>query len=145
MTAYLSGMTAKSLSTTAEELAAMPEDEFLELCRDCDKISSEYDFKSAGIHTLGAGAFGALAASCMLSGAPNGVLLGSLMSIPAAVYVWNGLQDIGRGVQYAAKSASADTALRVLYEHQAEAPRAIVHEAEPKGRVASTITPGVMR
>lgn len=137
-------MAEKSLSTTAEELAAMPEDEFLELCRDCDQMSAEYDFKSAGIHTLGAGAFGTLAASCMLSGAPHGVLLGSLMSIPAAVYVWNGLQDIGKGVQNAAKSASADTALRILYQHQAESPGAVVHEAEPRGRVTPAITPGVM-
>ena len=44
------------------------------------------------------------------------------MSIPAAVYVWNGLQDIGKGVQNAANSASADTALRILYQHQAESP-----------------------
>jgi hypothetical protein len=105
----------------------------------------QYAFKSAGIHTLGAGAFGTLAASCMLSGAPHGVLLGSLMSIPAAVYVWNGLQDIGKGVQYAAKSTSADTALRILYEHQPESPGAVVHEAEARGRVTSTITPAVTR
>jgi hypothetical protein len=134
-------MTEKSLSATAEELAAMPEDEFLELSRDCDKISSEYDFKSAGIHTLGAGAFGTLAASCMLSGAPNGVLLGSLISIPAAVYVWNGLQDIGSGVRHAAKSASADTALRILYEHDHLAPSTpttIVTDAEPIDRVKPT-------
>ena len=145
MTEYLSGMTEKSLSTTAEELAALPEDEFLELCRDCDQMSSEHDFKMAGIHTLGAGAFGTLAASCMLSGAPHGVLLGSLISIPAAIYVWNGLQDIGKGVQNAAKSASADTALRILYQNQAGSPGPVVHEAEPDGRVASTITPAATR
>jgi hypothetical protein len=49
--------------------------------------------------------------------------------------MWNGIQDIGKGVQNAAKSASADTALRVLYQHQAELPGTVVQEAEAAGRV----------
>ena len=122
-------------SPTAEEIAALPEPEFLELDRDCDRINAEYDFKRAGINALGAGAFGTLAASCMLSGAPYRALMGSLISIPAAVYVWNGIQDIGKGVQNAAKSASADTALRVLYEHHAEPPGTVVQEPETAGRI----------
>jgi hypothetical protein len=129
-------MTEKSPSSTAEELAAMPENEFLELCRDCDRISSEYDFKSAGIHALGAGAFGTLAASCMLSAAPAGALMGALTAIPAAVYVWKGIQDIGEGVRHAARSASSDTALRVIYEHGAAPPTTIVTDAVPIDRVS---------
>ena len=128
-------MTEKSLSDTAKELAALSEDEFLELCRDCDRTSSEYDFKSAGIHALGAGAFGTLAASCMLSAAPAGALMGALMAIPAAVYVWDGIQDIGEGVRHAARSGSADTTLRVLYEHDASTPTNIVTDAQPIARV----------
>jgi hypothetical protein len=132
-------------SPTAEEIAALPEPEFLELSRDCDRINSEYDFKSAGIHALGAGAFGTLAASCMLSGALYGALMGSLISIPAAVYVWNGIQDIGKGVQNAAKSASADTALRVLYQHHAEPPGTVVEEAGAAGRVIEDRVPSISR
>jgi hypothetical protein len=91
----------------------------------------------------GAAAYGTLAASCLLSAAPAGALMGSLIAIPAGIYVWKGIQDIGQGVQDAAKSASADTALRILYQHQAESPGAIVHEAEPNGRVTPAITPSV--
>ena len=130
-------------SPTAEELAALPEDEFLELCRDCDQMSSEYDFKSAGIHALGAGAFGTIAASCMLSAAPAGALMGALTAIPAAVYVWKGIQDIGEGVQHAAKSASADTTLRILYQHEAERPGTLVQETEPAGRVMEGRAPSI--
>ena len=68
----------------------------------------------------------------------NGVLMGSLISIPAAVYVWSGFRDIGEGVRNAAKSACADTALRVLYQHEAETPTTIVTEAQPNGRVCHT-------
>ena len=131
-------MIEKSLSATVEDLAAMPEDELLELCRECDQISSEYDFKSAGIHALGAGAYGTLAASCMLPAAPAGALMGTLIAIPAAIYVWKGIQDIGEGVRHAAKSASADTALRILHEHQA--PGGVIHSAEPEGRVGPAMT-----
>jgi hypothetical protein len=107
-------MTEKQSLSTAEEIAALPEPEFLELDRDCDRINAEYDFKRAGIHTLGAGAYGTLAAASMMSAAPYGALMGTLIAIPAAVYVWDALQDIGKGVQDAAKSVAADTALRVL-------------------------------
>ena len=121
----------------------MPEDEFLELCRDCDRISAEHDFKRAGIHTLGAAAWGALATSLSFSAAPFGAAMGALSAIPAAVFVWKGIQDVGEGVQHAAKSASADTALRVLYPNEAATPGAVVNEAESSGRVQSTMTRGV--
>jgi hypothetical protein len=71
--------------------------------------------------------------------------MGSLISIPAAVYVWNGLQDIGEGVREAAKSASADTALRILYDHQPNAPGAVIHEAEPSDRVTPLPAPALSR
>jgi hypothetical protein len=66
--------------------------------------------------------------------------MGSLIAIPAAVYVWKGIQDIRQGVQYAARSVSADTALRILYQHQPESPGTRVHETEPYGRVSPGIT-----
>ena len=121
--------------STAEEIAALPEPEFLELDRDCDRINAEYDFKRAGIHALGAGAYGTLAASAMMSAAPYGALMGTLIVIPAAVYVWDTIQDIGRGVQDATKSTAADTVLRMLYEHERKQPGMIVQDAEPAGRV----------
>lgn len=135
-------MIERSLSATAQDLAAMPEDEFLELCRDCDRINSEYDFKRAGIHTLGAAAWGALSTSLFLSAAPYGAAMGALSAIPAAVCVWKGIQDVGEGVQHTAKSASADTALRVLYQNEVT-PGAVVKEAESPGRVTPTMIRGV--
>jgi hypothetical protein len=77
----------------------------------------------------------------MLSAAPAGALMGTLIAIPAAIYVWKGIQDLGEGVRHATKSASADTALRILHEH---APSTTVREAKAEGRVTHTITPGVM-
>jgi hypothetical protein len=114
----------------------MWENEFLETRRDCDKISSEYDFKEAGINALFALGTGALSIGFMLSGAPLGAVPNAVL---AGVSVWRGIQDIGEGVRHAAKSASADTALRILYEH----PGAVVHEAEPSGRISSAMTAGV--
>ena len=70
--------------------------------------------------------------------------MGSLIAIPAAVYVWKGIQDIGAGVQDAAKSVAADTALRILYQNQATRPGTVVKEAESPGRVTPAITPSVI-
>ena len=128
-------MPEKSSPPTDEEIGLLSENEFLELERDCNRSSSEYDFKSAGIHTLGAGAFGTMAASAMMSGSPYGPIVGTLMSIPAAVYLWDGIQDIGEGVRDVAKSASADTALRILYQNQLDSPGTTVAEAKSSGRV----------
>jgi hypothetical protein len=60
-------------------------------------------------------------------------------------HVWDGIRDIGEGVRHAARSGSADTALHVLYEHQAESPGAIVHEAETNGRVTPLEAQAVAR
>ena len=49
--------------------------------------------------------------------------------------LWNSIQDIGKGMQDAAKASSADTALRLLYAHDAEAPSPLGRNAEPAGRV----------
>jgi hypothetical protein len=70
-----------------------------------------------------------------VSAAPYGALMGTLIAIPAAVYVWDAIEDIGKGVQDAAKSAAADTALRVLYQHGGKQPGMVVQDAEPDGRV----------
>jgi hypothetical protein len=71
--------------------------------------------------------------------------MGTLIAIPAAIYVWKGIQDIGEGVRHAAKSASADAALRILYEHQAESPGGVVHEPELQGRIDHAIAAGLTR
>ena len=118
-------------SSTLEELTSLSEPEFLELDRDVDRMNVEHDFKMAGIHALGAGGFGALAAAAAFSGNPFGALGTVLAAVPAAVYVWKGIQDVGKGVQDAARSAASDATLR-LYQQQ---PGAQVHDAEPAGRV----------
>jgi hypothetical protein len=126
-------MTEQSSSPTAEEIAALPENEFLELNRDCDRINAEYAFKEAGIDALSALGNGALATVAAFSTtpyAPIGAVLGAAL---AGVSVWKGIQALGRGVQSAAKSASADTVLHVLY--QPERPGTLVRDAEPTGLV----------
>ncbi len=120
---------------TTEELATLSEPEFLELDRDGGKIDAKYDFQRAGIHALGAGGYGTLATIAAFSASPYGALGSVLFSIPAAVCLWKGIQDIGQGVQDAAKASAADTALRILYEHPAEPPGTLVRDAEPAGRV----------
>ena len=52
----------------------MPENEFLELCRDSARIDSEYAFKEAGIDALGAGGYGTLATIAAFSGSPYAAL-----------------------------------------------------------------------
>jgi hypothetical protein len=133
-------MTEKS-TPTVQELAAMPENEFLELCRDCDRMDSEYAFKDAAIHALGALGNGAMATAAAFSSAPLapiGMVLGAVL---AGVSVWKGIQEIGKGVQSAARSSSADTILKVLYA--SEPPETTVKETEPMGRIASAIIRGV--
>ena len=45
-------MAEKSLSPTVQALAALPENAFLELCRDTERIDSENAFKEAGLDAL---------------------------------------------------------------------------------------------
>ena len=118
-------------SATLEALTALPEPEFLALDRDVDRMSVAQDFTMAGMHALGAGAWGALAAATALSGNPCGAFGTVLAAVPAAVYVWKGMQDVGKGVQDAARSAASDVTWR-MYQQQ---PGAQVHHAEPAGRV----------
>ena len=116
---------------TAEELASLSETEFLELDRDVAQINAKGDFQHAGINALGALCWGGLA----LAGNPYGALVSCFMAGVGGYYLWNGIQDIGKGVQDAAKASSADTALRILYAHNAEPPSPLVRDAEPAGRV----------
>jgi hypothetical protein len=62
--------------------------------------------------------------------------MGALPAIPAAASVWGAIQDVGQGVQHAAKSASAEAALHVFYEHESKQPVADIQEAESAGRIA---------
>ena len=81
-------MTEQSASPTAEEIAALPENEFLELTRDCDRINAEYAFKEAGTDALSALGNGALATVAAFSAspyAPIGAVLGAAL---AGVSVW---------------------------------------------------------
>lgn len=123
------------------ELADIPENEFLELCRDCDRVDSEYAFKEAGIDTLNAAGQGALATMFALSGSPYAAIGTVISAALAGVSVWKGIQAVGEGVRKASQSSSADTILQVLYPP--EPPGTVVKEVEPSGRVTPTITPGV--
>jgi hypothetical protein len=107
----------------------------LDLDRDCDRINAEYDFKRAGIHALGAGAYGTMATVAALSGSPYAALGTAIGAALAGVSVWKGMQDIGKGVQDSAKGAAADTTLRILHQHQPEQPGTLVWEAEPYDQV----------
>ena len=67
-------MAEKSLSPTVQELAAMPENAFLELCRDTERSESEHAFKEAGLDALNAAGQGTLATLFALSGSPYAAL-----------------------------------------------------------------------
>lgn len=116
----------------AEGIAAPPEREFLEVDRDAHRIVSRGEFTQAALHALAAGAFGTLAGAVVLAGAP----LGLLAAIPAAVCVYASIHHFGRGVQEAADSVSADTTLRLAYEHEGMKPGHHVQEAASHGSMA---------
>jgi hypothetical protein len=134
-------MVEKSLSPTVQELAAMPENEFLELCRDTERSESENAFKEAGVDALNAAGQGALATLFALSGSPYAALGAVVSAAFAGVSVWRGIQAIGKGRQSAAQSTAAETLLQVLYPPAS--PGTVVTDAESPGRVASTMTQGV--
>ena len=75
-------MAEQSLSPTVQELAAMPENAFLELCRDTARSESASAFKEAGLDALNAAGQGALATLFALSGSPSAAL-GAVVSTPA--------------------------------------------------------------
>lgn len=77
----------------------MPENEFLELCRDSDRIDSEYAFKGATIHVLGTLGNGAIATAAAFSSPPLAPVGMALSAVLAGVSVWKGIQEIGKGVQ----------------------------------------------
>jgi hypothetical protein len=135
-------MAEKSLSPTVQELTAMPENEFLALCRDTERIESESALKEAGWDALNAAGQGALATLFVLSGSPYAALGAVVSAAFAGVSVWRGIHAIGKGMQSAAQSTSADTILQVLYP--TESPGTVVTVAESPGRVSSTATRGVM-
>jgi hypothetical protein len=132
-------MAEKSSTPTVQELADMPENEFLELCRDVDRMESQYAFKEAGIDALGALANGALSVGFMVSGALLGAVPNAVL---AGVSVWRGIQALGEGIRKASQSSSADTVLQVLYPPEPP-PGTVIKEAAPAGRMATAITPGI--
>ena len=135
-------MAEKSLAPTVQELAAMPENAFLELCRDTERSESEHAFKEAGLDALNAAGQGTLATLFALSGSPYAALGAVVSSAFAGVSVWRGMQAIGKGRQSAAQSTAADTLLQVLYPPAS--PGTVVTDAESPGRVTSTMTQGVV-
>src|SRR5215510_2925981 len=86
-------MSEQSSSPTVQELTAMPENEFLELCRDVDRMESQYAFKEAGIDALGALANGALSIGFLVSGATLGAVPNAVL---AGVSVWRGIQALAK-------------------------------------------------
>src|SRR5262249_45793138 len=134
-------MAEKSSPPTVQELAAMPENDFLELCRDTERSESESAFKEAGLDALNAAGQGTLATLFALSGSPYAALGAVVSAAFAGVSVWRGIQALGKGRQSAAQSTAADTLLQVL--HSPELPGMVVSDAESPGRVISTMTQGV--
>jgi hypothetical protein len=63
-------MPEKSLYPTVQELAALPENEFLELCRDSARSDSAHAFKQVGLSALNAATQGTLATIFAVSGLP---------------------------------------------------------------------------
>jgi hypothetical protein len=63
-------MPEKSSYPTVQELAALPENEFLELCRAAARSDSESAFRQAGFSALNAATRGALATMFLVSGLP---------------------------------------------------------------------------
>ena len=136
-------MAEKSLAPTVQQLAAMPENAFLELCRDTERIEAESAFQEASLDALNTAGQGALATLFALSGSPYAALGAVVSAAFAGVSVWRGIQAIGKGRQSAAQSTAADTLLQVLYSP--ESPGTVVTDAESPGRVTSTMTQGAMR
>ena len=134
-------MAEKSLAPTVQELAAMPENAVLDLCRDTERIDAEYAFKEAGLEALTAAGQGALATLFALSGSPYAALGAVVSAAFAGVSVVRGIQAIGKGRQSAAQSTAADTLLQVLYPP--ESPGTVVTDAESPGRMTSTMAHGV--
>ena len=134
-------MAEKSSPPTFQEISAMPENEFLEICRNTARSDSDYAFKEAGIDALSAAGQGALATMFAVSGLPYAAIGTVISAAFAGVSVWKGIQAFGKGVQSASQSSSADTILQVLYP--AEPPGTVVKEAESPGRLASDKTPGI--
>jgi hypothetical protein len=134
-------MAEKSLSPTVQELAVMPENAFLELCRDTERMESESAFQEAGLDALNAAGQGTLATLFALSGSPYAALGAVVSAAFAGVSVWRGIQAIGKGRQSAAQSTAADTLLQVLYPPAS--PGTVVTDVESPGRVASTMPHGV--
>ena len=134
-------MAEKSLAPTVQELAAMPENAFLELCRDTERMESASAFQEAGMDALNAAGQGTLATLFALSGSPYAALGAVVSAAFAGVSVWRGIEAIGKGRQSAAQSTAADTLLQVLYPP--ESPGTVVTDAESPGRMTSTMAHGV--
>jgi hypothetical protein len=126
-------MPEKSSYPTVQELAALPENEFLELCRDSARSDSEQAFKRVGFSALNAATQGALATMFAVSGLPYAAIGTVISAAIAGVSVWQGIQALGEGVQSASRSSSADTVLHVLYPP--EPPGTLVHDTEPAGPI----------
>ena len=126
-------MPEKSASPTVQELAALPETEFLELCRDTARSDSKSAFRQAGFSALNAATQGALATMCFFSGLPYAAIGTVISAAIAGVAVCQGLQEIREGVRKSSQSVAADAILHVLYPP--EPPGTLVHDAEPAGPV----------
>src|SRR6266446_5724550 len=99
--------------------------------RDAARSDSESAFRQAGFSALNAATQGTLATMFLVSGLPYAAIGTGISAAIAGVSVWQGIQALGKGVQSASQSSSADTILQVLYPP--EPPGTLVHDAEPAG------------
>jgi hypothetical protein len=135
-------MAEQSLSPTVQELAAMPENAFLELCRDSERIDAEHAFKEADLDALNVTGQGTLAPLFARSGSPYAALGAVVSAAFAGVAVWRGMEALGAGRQRAAHSTAAEPLLQVLYPPAS--PGTVVTDAASPGRVTSPLTQGVV-
>ena len=124
-------MSEKFSPPTVQELAALPENEFLELCRDTARSDSASAFRQAGLSALNAATQGTLATMCFFSGLPYAAIGTVISAAIAGVSVCQGIQELREGVRKSSQSVAADAMLHVLYPP--EPPGTLVHDAEPAG------------
>ncbi len=117
----------------ADGIEGLPEHEFLEFDRDTHRIRARHEFTAASISTLAGAGLGFIGGASALAGAGPVCLLAA---IPAAVFVHSAIRHVGKGIQEAADSASADTTLRLAYEHEGMQPGHRIHETEAHGPIA---------
>lgn len=117
----------------AEGIEALPEHEFLAFDRDTHRRNARHEFTAASIGALAAAGMGIIGGVSALTGVGP---VSILAAVPAAIFVASAIRHGGKGIQEAADSVSADTTLRLAYEHEGMKPGHRIRETETHGPIA---------